>query len=122
MREQQPNLFDSVLPSAAEAGDRRDEGIARAADRNERRHAGWQHEALGHLATFLSWQGDRTFLAEEVREYAVSAGLVLPTDGRAWGALMQLAKRLEWIVAVGYAPARSSNLSPKVLWQKGPCG
>ena len=55
------------------------------------------------------------FLAEEVRNFAT--GLDLPPDGRAWGVVFRSAAREGLIVKAGYAPAKSSNLSPKVLWR-----
>lgn len=92
---------------------RRDDGIQRAGD-----HAGdaWKKAARGYLLEYLSHRrrGD-DFLAEMVRDFAV--GLALPPDGRAWGAVFQSAARERLIEKVGYAPAKSSNLSPKVLWR-----
>jgi hypothetical protein len=54
-------------------------------------------------------------LAENVRNWA-SDKLPDPPDGRAWGAVMQRARRAGYIRKVGYREAQSSNLSPKVLW------
>ena len=92
---------------------RRDDGIERAGD-----HAGerWKRLARGFLLEFLSSHRER-FLAENVREFAEIRGLEAPPDGRAWGAVIQSAARERLIRKVGYAPARSSNLSPKVQWE-----
>lgn len=94
---------------------RRDDGIERAGD-----HAGdrWKRSARGYLLEFLTVRPS-TFLAEDVRAFAELRGLETPPDGRAWGAVMQAAARERLIAKVGYAPARSSNLSPKVLWKRG---
>jgi hypothetical protein len=92
---------------------RRDDGIQRAGD-----HAGarWRGQARGYLLEWLAApRGD--FLAEDVREFAERRGLDAPPDGRAWGVVFQSASRDRLISKVGYAPARSSNLSPKVLWR-----
>lgn len=92
---------------------RRDDGIQRASD-----HAGeaWKKRAHGYLLEFLTTLHiEEEFLAERVREFA--AGLDVPPDGRAWGWVMRDASRRGFIVKVGYAPAKSSNLSPKVLWR-----
>lgn len=91
---------------------RRDDGIGRSGD-----HAGdrWKRAARGYLLEFLV--GRRApFLAEDVRQFAESHRLESPPDGRAWGAVIQSAARERLIRKVGYAPARSSNMSPKVLW------
>jgi hypothetical protein len=92
---------------------RRDEGIQRAAE-----HAGirWQRLARGFLLEFLS-RPIGTFLAEDVRCFAEIRGLESPPDGRAWGAVLQSAAREKLIEKAGYGAARSSNLSPKVLWR-----
>lgn len=91
---------------------RRDDGIQRAGD-----HAGdgWKRRARGYLLEYLATHSG-AFLAEDVREFAEERGLDLPPDGRAWGAVVQGAARDGCIRKIGYAPARSSNLSPKVQW------
>lgn len=92
---------------------RRDDGIQRAAD-----HAGdqWRRGARGYLLEFLSSQPG-PFLAEDARAFAESRGFAHPPDGRAWGVVFQSAARAGLIVKIGYAPAKSSNLSPKVQWR-----
>lgn len=94
---------------------RRDDGIQRAGD-----HAGaeWKRRATGYLLEYLATcrrVGD-DFMAEHVRDFA--AGLDEPPDRRAWGAVFQNAARKGLIVKAGYGPAKSSNLSPKVIWRR----
>ena len=92
---------------------RRDDGIQRSGD-----HAGdtWRRGARGYLLEYLAThQGP--FMAEDVRQYAETHGFAFPPDGRAWGVVFQSAARDRLIVKVGYAPAKSSNLSPKVQWK-----
>lgn len=91
---------------------RRDDGIQRAGD-----HAGneWKDRARGYVLEFLAGNPE-PFLAEDLREFAEVRGLFAPPDGRAWGAVIQSAARDGLIRKVGYAPAKSSNLSPKVQW------
>lgn len=94
---------------------RRDHGIQQAGD-----HAGarWRSQARGYLLEFLSLIATpEGFLAENVRDYAERHGIDAPPDGRAWGVVFQNAARDRLIVKMGYAPAKSSNLSPKVLWR-----
>lgn len=94
---------------------RRDSGIQRAAD-----HAGtrWNRLARGYLLEFVSrLQIGHDFLAENFREFAEDRGLEPPPDGRAYGHVLRSAARDLLIRKVGYAPAKSSNLSPKVLWR-----
>lgn len=98
---------------------RRDHGIQQAGD-----HAGerWRKSARGYLLEYIArhprsqFPDGVTFLAEDIREYAEAHGFDRPPDGRAWGVVFQSAAREGLIRKAGYAPARSSNLSPKVLW------
>lgn len=94
---------------------RRDDGIQRAAD-----HAGpqWNRIARGYLLEFLARLSiGHDFLAENFREFAEGRGLEQPPDGRAYGHVLRSAARDLLIRKVGYAPAKSSNLSAKVLWR-----
>jgi hypothetical protein len=99
------------------ASERRDLGIETAHANAEDKTPGWTDRALAYVVRFLEGRGDRTFLTEDVRAFAESCGLAYPPDGRAWGAVTQKASRRGIIDKVGYAPAKSSNLSPKVLWR-----
>jgi hypothetical protein len=107
-----------ILPERSEAAARRDDGIERAASHAERVSDGWKARARGYLLEYLATRrrGD-DFLAEVAREFAEGRGMDAPPDGRAWGAVFQSAAREKLIVKAGYSPARSSNLSPKVLWR-----
>lgn len=109
--------FDSELERARrEAWDRAELGMARSASRAERVRPGWHDEALEAVRVFAT--DHRTFLAEQVRKVCpIPSG----ADGRAFGAVIQEAKRKGWIAKEGAAPATSSNLSLKVLWRSLIC-
>jgi len=96
------------------AAAKRDDGIARSGE-----HAGedWRSMAIESVRVFVGVMDGRPFLAEDAREHAERNGLSVPPDGRAWGIVFQTAKRRGIIKAIGYAPSRSSNLSPKVQWK-----
>jgi hypothetical protein len=101
--------------SLAEAAARRDVGIQRAADHAEREAPGWGGEAMEFLTAYAA-AADAPFLAEDV--VAAATGIVpAPADGRAWGAVFKRAAGRGVVVRIGYAPARSSHLAPKCLWQ-----
>jgi hypothetical protein len=103
--------------------DRRDLGIARA-ERRARRECGdeWTLSAATYLALYArNTAVGQPFLLEDARE--ASAGKVTaPTNAKAWGAAVQFAVRSGWLQKAGYAPARSSNGSPKVLWRTAASG
>lgn len=57
------------------------------------------------------------FLTEDARAWAESQGLPPPPDNRAWGFIAKAMSQCGHVVSEGYAPAKSSNGSPKVLWR-----
>lgn len=101
----QPSLLDW-------AARRRADGMRRAVEHADIVQVGWSEAAMICLLDYADIIG-RPFMVEEVR---AASGLPAPPDGRAWGAVVQRAARSGAISRVGYAPAKSSNLSPKCLW------
>lgn len=110
-------MADQVVMDFEAARRRRDEGARRAAEHAERVvDPQWQTKAAEFFERVIA--GVRgPFLAELVVAEAKAANFPLPPDGRAWGAVIQRAARAGKIVKVGYAPASTSNCSPKVLWR-----
>lgn len=94
------------------AKDARDTGIERSGERADRDEANWTERAALAIGSYARSVGG-PFLIEDARE---SAGISAPPDGRAWGKATTRAARDGLIRKVGYAPSRSSNLSPKVQW------
>lgn len=104
----QPDLFD--------VAERRDAAIEAVAEHAEEHAPGWADRAYLALERFCR-QRKTPFVAEEARLWCYrSAGLDAPHDDRAWGAVMRRAERDLVLAQNGYAPAKSSNLSPKVQW------
>lgn len=87
-------------------------GMTRAAEKAERREPGWRANAVEAVRLYAATH--RHFMAEDVLR-------VFPApeeaDARAFGAVMREAARLGFIVADGFAPAATSNGSPKVRWK-----
>jgi hypothetical protein len=94
----------------------RDIGIERAVEHADHAVDGWSDWALEAVRQYASRHPDDPFLTEDVRDWAWKRGLPKAPDDRAWGAVMQRARRAGYIGNVGYRSARSSNLSPKILW------
>jgi hypothetical protein len=106
------------MTASADAEKRRDTGMALAVDKADRDQPMWSDTALLALEKYCLVHPDRKFLGEDVREWAEGMGIVsAPDNGRAWGAVIRKAASLKIIRKVGYAPSRSSNLSPKCLWR-----
>ena len=113
------HALDFSAPTARQAAEtRRDLGIERAGEHADRVRALWR-ETAARLIRDYGRMACKPFLIEDVVPYAKRRGLEDPPDGRAWGAAAKLAKRSGYIEACGYAPANTSNRSPKVLWRAG---
>ena len=98
---------------------RRDTGINAAEAHANHSHADWSAQAYSFLfehCELVKSTGIKTFIVEDVREYARERGFSSPTDERAWGGIVKRAARNGLIMRIGYCPAKSSNLSPKCLW------
>lgn len=98
------------------AARRRDSGIARAVEHADADTPGWSDIAFDFLEACARVRV-APFLAEDIIEMAKAAHMEPPPDGRAWGGVFQRACRRGVIAKAGYAPAKTSNCSPKVLWQ-----
>ncbi len=106
---------DDLFAAAA----RRDTGMLNSVNHAEANSPGWQDEAAALLQQFVNGRrfAGRSFMAEDFVAWASQIGLEDPPDKRAFGAVIQRAARAGVIRKVGYAPAKSSNLSPKVQWR-----
>lgn len=93
---------------------RRDVGMSRSVN-----HAGavWAATAFAFVVRYALTHSE-PFMTEDVIRAAASEGLPEPPDRRAFGAIMKKAQREGHIVADGYAPAATSNCSPKVRWRR----
>lgn len=108
MQEQQPDLFDPREIATARA----DDGVQRAGDHADSEEPGWTDIAADEIREYAQ-QASGGFLIEDV---VANSRAGTPPDGRAWGAATRKAVKAGWIVRIGYAPANSSNRSPKCLW------
>lgn len=99
-----------------EAETRRDIGIARAERHANAAWCQWSEVAFDYLRLYCEDNPGDRFLAEELRNFAAAHGFTSAND-KAWGAIMRKGAKEGLIYRYGYAPARSSNLSPKCLWE-----
>lgn len=101
--------------------DRGARGMRRAAEHAERESDGWIERAVTVLRTAAQVaKPEDEFTIEQLRADGWSRLLPEPPDLRAWGSATQIAARRGFIEKTGgYAPATSSNGSPKPLYRKG---
>ena len=107
----QPSLFSRV-PTPRAARQQRDQALAKV-------DPAWVRLAAAHVASW-AWRAhaDRSpWLLEDARRAYEDAGLPPPGDGRWWGEVSNRLKREGRIESCGFGRAKSSNLSPKVLWR-----
>lgn len=105
------------MTTRADAERRRDIGMARATDRADREKHKWSAKATHAVHLYCVQHPGTKFLGEDVREWAEGQRLVpAAPDERAWGSIFRSAAADGLLKRVGYAPAKSSNLSPKCLW------
>lgn len=96
---------------------RRDSGMSSSLTHADDVEAGWSDHAYGLLVRYAGEQS-HPFTIEGFRWWAASHGLADPPDSRAFGGVTQRAIRRSVIVRVGYAPAASSNGSPKPIYAR----
>lgn len=97
-----------------QAVSRRESGIFRGEVGANAEIDGWSDLALERIVEYAA--SHETFLMEEVRR-SLPEDFPEPSDARAWGVVTRKAVKDKIISRTeNYAPARSSNLSPKPVW------
>lgn len=93
-------------------------GAMHAAMHADKEEAAWSVKAS---ILFVDYARDiakgKPFLTETARAWAESQGLPPPPDNRAWGFVAKAMREAGHIVFDGYAPAKTSNGSPKTQWR-----
>ena len=107
---QQPTLEQAIRQG--------EQGALAAAQHADWDSMGWTQKAS---VLFLDYARDvmlgQPFLTEDARAWAESKGLPPPPDNRAWGFIAKAMRESQHIAFAGYAPAKTSNGSPKCLWR-----
>lgn len=97
---------------------KRDTGIALSVDKANRDRSGWSKRAYIALLRYLV-KHKEPFLVESMREWAEQHDYIdAPENGRAWGSVVRHGVKQGVICHAGYGLAKSSNLSPKVMWKR----
>lgn len=105
------SIFDYQLPTVPEARERRDDGMARVEANAE---PDWKAMAREIVSEYRSGQ---TFLMEDVRAELERRGAAVH-DRRALGPVIIGCAKDGLVEKAGFAVAKTSNLSPKVLWRR----
>lgn len=99
------------------AAQRREEGIAQAADHAERDRDGWADDAMKSVRRAVAGM-PHEFTFETLR-LAAEVGMDPPPDLRAWGNVARRAVRELVIEATGrYAPRASGNCTPTMIYTR----
>lgn len=99
---------------------RREAGMTSALEHAESDAPGWGDRAYALLVEFAREHAADPWTCEQFRPWAYARGLSRPDEERAFGPVTQRAIRAGAIVRVGYAPAASSNGSPKPQYRGVP--
>lgn len=112
-------MTDQLAIDFSAARARRDDGMQQAIDHAEAVKAGWRKDALELFRRYALTH--ELFLTEDVRE--ANPGFHVPPecDERAWGQVARDAIKNGYVERAGFAPAKSSNCSPKVMWRSLLC-
>lgn len=94
----------------------RDHGMAASLAHADQDEPGWSDRAFALLVQYAQ-QEPHPFTIEGFRWWAESNGLGHPPESRAYGGVTRRAIARGAIERVGYAPAASSNGSPKPLYR-----
>lgn len=101
-----------------EAAQRRDEAIEAGLSHADRVKAEWRKWAYDYFKGLVALTTS-PFMAEDLIEKATAEGIWSPApDPRHYGGIIRMLAKDKVIVKIGYAPARTSNCSPKCLWQR----
>lgn len=91
-------------------------GAKQAADHADAVHGDWSERAYQLLKRYPG----RKFMAEEVAKWAYGQGLPKPPTGRAWGAVINRAKKEKIIRHIGYdrVSNEKAHSTPASVWEK----
>lgn len=100
--------------------DLRDAGMHEALGHAEAVREGWAEEAMTALRMYMFDHPGKTFMTEQVREYAYNVlAIPYPPHCRAWGSIIAKAARDGLIVRVGIEPVKtaSSHMANASRWR-----
>lgn len=97
--------------------DLRDQGIKKAEDNANDKNENWSAKAYGFLLVYCGIF--KQFLAEEVRNASIEAGIPEPPSKRAWGAIVLRAKKNGKIRSIGFRSVKNpkAHCTPATLWE-----
>ena len=108
-------MHNATLEEAKQAGQL---GALEASQHADAETSDWSTDAAILFVDFArDVKKGEPFLTEDAREWAEKGGFSPPPDRRAWGFISMSMHRAGHVTQCGYAPARTSNGSPKVLWR-----
>lgn len=93
------------------------EGIDQAVAAADREVEGWSDLALRYVRLYATQNRGRQFIGNEIVQASVAAGIIQPTNSKAWGGPIQRAARAGIIRKVGTAPDPNRHTNPVPLWE-----
>jgi hypothetical protein len=110
-----PTQFVS-LNAAAIARRAAQAGIDQAAAGADREISGWSTTAFEFIRSYAIAHRGQQYIGHDIVQASIAAGVVQPSNPKAWGAPIQRAAREGVIVRVGYSPDPNRHTNPVPLW------
>jgi hypothetical protein len=112
-------LPERWVPISAETLARRaaQAGIDQAVEAADREITGWSDVALRYVRLYATQHRGAQFIGHDIVQASVAAGVIQPSNSKAWGAPIQRAARAGYIKRVGYAPDPNRHTNPVPLWE-----
>jgi len=95
------------------------EGIDQAAAGADREISGWSQIAFGFIKSYAAAHRGKQYIGHDIVQASIAAGIVQPSNSKAWGAPIQRAAREGVIVRVGFSPDPNRHTNPVPLWTTG---
>lgn len=95
-----------------------DAAIQQGADHAESVSPGWNEAAFALLLLYL--KENPTFMCEQFRTFALSRNFASPPDPRTWGAIIQRAAKLNYIIKLGIRSTknRTAHFANAGVWER----
>ena len=103
--------FDDYTPAIAA----RDAAMTSVAAHAEENSPGWTAAGMAWIAKYAETHA--YFISEECTQAAIEAGIPMPHDKRAWGALYPASARRGIMCRDGYGTSKKRNMSPTPMWR-----
>lgn len=115
---EQLELYENAKDQTKQAEVNKNIGISIATHHADLLFTNWSSNAYALLETYIQRHRGTQFLAEDIRDWAISHGLPKPPHDRAWGGVISRAAKVGIIKFMGYEKTKNpkAHRTPASLW------